>query len=690
MNKNKFPRLLEPASIGKVKLKNRLIKTAQGSSVIESDGFVGDRAKAYYGTLAKGGVGLLIVESCGVEYPLGTHHGSAQFRLHEDKLVPSFSELAQVVHKYDCPVFLQLIHSGPWNPTGFRDLSNARCSSTLTRAELPGHDFVETKEMTLAEVAEVIELFVKAAERAYKAGFDGVEVNAATCTLPNSFFSRVFNKRQDQYGVSSLENRARFASDIIKGIKKRCGADFAVSALINGIEYGSERGTKIEEAKQFAKFMQDAGADIIQVRAHYYGHRGGLLHPDRFYYPELLKPTLKGLDWSNRGKAGILPLAIAVKQSVTVPVLAACRLDPELGEKLLRENKLDFIGMTRRILADPELPHKVMEGRLEDIRPCFGCLYCMDVRLQNKPVLCRVNAQLNRERELTYQPAQKKKKVMVIGSGPSGMEAARVAAMREHDVTIYERGSKLGGLLPLAAFLKDVEVSDIMALVKYFEIQFKKLGVMTKFGQKVDASLIDKIKPDVIIIASGGKHTVPNITGIKRKNVVSSAMLHEQLKSYLKYFSPQTLEKLTKLWMPIGKRVIMIGGRIQGCEVAEFLAKRGRQVTIVDNENVLGEGMTGDDKFQLLPWFDKKGVKRYLEVKYNEITDKGLTITTKEGKTLLLEADTIITAMPVLPDVEFSKSFAGKASEVYSIGDCQESKLIAEATAAGAIIGNSI
>jgi 2,4-dienoyl-CoA reductase (NADPH2) len=691
LTNSKFKKLLEPASIGRVKLKNRMIKTAQGSSVIEMDtGFIGKRALGYYGTLAKGGIGLLIVESCGVEYPLGTHHGAAQFRLHEEKQVPSFSELTKVVHEHGCPIFLQLIHSGPWNPTGFRDLHDARCSSTLKKDELPGPDFVETQEMTIAQVQETIQMFIKSADLAYRAGFDGVEVNAATCTLPNSFFSRVFNKRTDDYGVSSLENRARFVTEIVRGIKKHLGSDFPVIALINGVEFGHKNGTTLEEAQQFARLMEQAGADAIQVRAHYYGHRGGLLHADRFYYPELIKPTLPGLDWSQHGKAAIIPLAIAAKKVVSVPVFAACRLDPVLGEKLLQEGKVDFVGMTRRILADPELPRKVIEGRLEDIRPCLGCLYCMDVRLQNKPVKCRVNAQLNREWELTYQPALKKKKVLVIGSGPSGMEAARVAAIRGHDVTIYDKEIRIGGLLPLAALLKDVEVNDIMDLVNYFKIQFNKLGVKVKLGQLVNATEVDKLKPDVIIIATGGKHTVPDIPGIESKKVVSSAALHNQLKFYLRFFRPQMLEILTRLWMPIGKRVIVIGGRIQGCEVAEFLVKRGRKVTIVDNVDELGEGMTGDDKFQLFPWFEKKGVNKFLEVKYNEITSKGLTITTKDGKNLTLEADTIVTSLPVQADLGFIKSLEGKAPEVYSIGDCVDSKLIAEATAAGAITGNSI
>jgi 2,4-dienoyl-CoA reductase (NADPH2) len=262
--------------------------------------------------------------------------------------------------------------------------------------------------------------------------------------------------------------------------------------------------------------------------------------------------------------------------------------------------------------------------------------------------------------------------------------------MRGHEVTLYEKESKLGGLLPLAALLKDIEVSDFMALVNYFAIQLKKLGVKVVLGQEANDTVITDLKPDVIIVAGGGVHAIPDVPGIKGKNVVTSEMLHKQLKSFLKMFGPQTLEGLTKIWMPLGKRVVVIGGRIQGCEVSEFLVKRGRKVTIVDEADALGEGMTGDDKFQLFPWFDKKGVKRYLGVTYKEITTKGISFKTKEGTDVTLEADTIITALPVKTNTVLMKKMEGKAAEVIYIGDCQAPQLIPEATATGATAGNSI
>jgi 2,4-dienoyl-CoA reductase (NADPH2) len=687
LTNQRFPKLLEPAQIGQVKTKSRLIKTAQGSSVIEPDtGFVGERALNYYEALFKGGVGMLIVESCGVEYPLGTHHPPVQFRLHDDILIPSFSKLSAAAHKYNCPIFIQLIHSGPWNPTGLRNLNNARCSSTLTKEDLPGPDFVETKAMTLEEIHMVQEMFIKASERAFKAGFDGVEINAATCTLPNSFLSRVFNKRADEYGAGSIENRARFVTEIISGVRKRLPPQFSVIVILNVAEYNHPKATPIEEGVQFAQLFEKAGAEAIQIRGHYYGHRDGLMHPDRFFYPELPANPPKDVDWSNRGKGAILPYADALKKAgIKVPIISAVRLDPILGEKALQAGRIEFVGMTRRLLCDPELPNKVAEDRLEDIRPCLGCLYCMDVRLQNKYVMCRVNPQLNREKEIVYEPAKVKKKVLVVGAGPAGMEAARVAAIKGHEVYLYDKYPKLGGLIPLAAMLKDVEINEMTDVVKWFGIQLHKLGVKVRLGKEVNQAVIDQVKPQVIIVAGGGKHTVPDIPGFDSAKVITSAALHAQIKPFLKYFSPQTMERLTKLYMPVGKSIVLIGGRIHGCETAEFLTKRGRKVTIVDTSENIGEGMTGDDKALLFPWFDRKGVKRYLGAKLESIGSGKLNIVTKEGEKITLEADTLMTALPLSPNDALMKQLRGKAPEIYFVGDCSDPKLIAEATATGAL-----
>lgn len=684
-----FKYLMEPSSIGRTRTRNRIIKTASGAFYLDPSHHVGERAHAYYETIAKGGVGLLIVESCGVEYPLGIQH-PIQFHLDDDKYIPGYRKLTEVVHQHGCPVFLQLQHAGPWNPTGLMPKRDTRAASSLTESELPGPDFDVPRGLTLAEVKGYVDIWVKAAERAQKAGFDGVEINGGTCHLINTFFSRIWNKREDEYGCSSLENRARLMCDIVRSVKNRLGPDFTVSVLFNVVEFGHEKGTTIEEGIGFAQLLQNAGADAIQVRAHSYGNHRGLLQPDRLFYPEPPESLPKELDWSQKGVGAIVPLAEMVKKVVSIPVFCACRLDPVLGEKLLKEGKLDFIGMTRRLLADPELPNKVATGRLEDIRPCMGCLYCRNFILKNEPLECRVNASLGRENEYKNISLEKKKKVMIIGGGPAGLEAARVAAWRGHEVILFEKEPKLGGLIPLVALINDLELKDLVDLVHYFKLQITKLGITVRLGKEVHASVIEEFKPDVVILAAGGKPADVDIPGMNRRNVIRSSLLHHRLKILSRFLGPKALEWLTKWWMPIGKRVVIIGGAIQGCELAEFLVKRGRIVTIVDKNEVLGEGMTIDNRRRLFRWLDEKGVAMFNKVNYEEITDRGVVITDKEGKKRDLESDTVVLIEPLKPNTELIKSLEGIAPEVYAIGDCREPHLMAEAITEGWKVGHRI
>jgi 2,4-dienoyl-CoA reductase (NADPH2) len=297
---------------------------------------------------------------------------------------------------------------------------------------------------------------------------------------------------------------------------------------------------------------------------------------------------------------------------------------------------------------------------------------------------------LGREREFGIKPAEKKKKVLVVGSGPAGMEAARVAALRGHEVILYEKEHRLGGLLPLAAIVKDLEFESILDTIHYFKNQMTKLDVKIKLGEEVNFSEIKKINPDVAILATGGVSAIPEIPGIKSRKVLNNDKLHKKLKLALRFLGPKALEQLTKWWMPIGKRVVIIGGGLAGCQLAEFLVKRGRRVAIVDTAKKLGEGLLANDPTRLFKWFNQKGVTIIAEVQYEEITEKGLVITTKEGERKTLEADTIITSLPLFPTADLLKSLEGKVPEVYQIGDCRESGFIHSAIADGSRIARMI
>jgi 2,4-dienoyl-CoA reductase (NADPH2) len=697
-----FEKLLEPGQIGNVKTKNRMFKTAAGSTCGDATGTVTERHKAFYGALAKGGVGLIVVESCSIEPPLNVKSPSAPggfLRLDEDKFMPSLKELTELIHKYNCPTFVQMMLGGA---TQYVPGIQPASSSPLTPAEMkdryPYHkgyllDNPPPRELTIQEIEDFVDAFAKAAERARKAGFDGVEINACNGHLLNAFVSRVWNRRQDKYGCQNLENRARFVVEIIREIKKRLGQDFTVTVIINAAEYGLDECTTVEEGQGIAQILQNAGADAIQTRVMGYRDIGiDLIWPERIFIPEPPKPLPKEMDWHHKGAGSHVPIAAAIKKVVSVPVLVAGRLDPELGEIVLRQGKADFIGFTRRLQADPELPNKIASGRLDDVAPCTACSHCLEANSLRIPIVCRVNAALGGEQEYTIRQVSQaeKRKIVVVGGGPAAMEAARVAATSGHEVLLYEKERKLGGLLPLATLVKGTEIEDLPALVRYLENQIRKLGVQINLGKEFNPSLVEEIKPDVVILATGGKPAVPGIPGIKRRNVVTNADLHRRAKIPLKLFGPNVLRWLTRFWMPLGRRVVIIGGAIQGCELAEFLVKRGRKVSIVDTAETLGELMPIRNKMRLFKWLAEKGVIMMCGVKYEEITDKGLIIITKEGKRQTIEADTIVTAIALKPSTELLKALEGKVPQIYCIGDCIEPRLIIHAIADGYRVASAI
>jgi 2,4-dienoyl-CoA reductase (NADPH2) len=695
--KTRFPKLMEPCKLGPLQIKNRILKTASGTaSSYDMGGFVNKRHISMYEAIARGGAGIIIVEMGGIDPPLGLHN-RYQLLLNDDEHIPGFQEITSAVHRRGAYVLQQLFHAGPWHDphSGHQPISSSSMEAdeilglipsevptALTKDQLP-------RGLTIAEIQDIIEKFAATAERAKKAGYDGVEVNCGTGHLVNSFLSRIWNKRQDKYGCDTMENRTRFAVEIIQEIKRRLGKDFVVTALMNVIELGHPRATTVPEGQQMAQLIQKAGADAIHARANAYSGLPEIIRSEQYFYPEPPKPLIKELDWSRQGAGALIPLAAAIKQVVTIPVIAVGRLDPFIGEEALRQGKADIIGMTRRLLADPELPNKVVSGKLEDICPCTACLFCTSRIRTYNPIACQVNAALGNEADYVIKPAVKKKKVLIIGSGPAGIEAARVSAIRGHQVTLIEKGHKLGGLLPLAALVKGHEGEFLMEFVHYLETQVHKLGVDVRLGKEFNMTLLEEIKPDVVIVATGGLPTVPDIPGINRPKVVSIPKLHRMLKFWSRFASPGLLGTLTHVWMPIGKKVVIIGAGLQGCELAEFLVKRGREITIVEESDTLGTGVPERKKHPLFRWLKEKGVIMIPGVKYEEITAKGLIISTKKGKQII-EADTIVPAVPLLANKGLSDALKAKIAEVYLIGDCNEPRVIIDAVADGYRIANSI
>jgi 2,4-dienoyl-CoA reductase (NADPH2) len=694
----KYVKLLEPGRIGAVKTRNRIIKSGAGMLMWhEDDLHMRPEVLAFYEGIARGGVGLLIVESPTVDYPRGVRW-KERYRIDNDKYIPGLAELVDIIHQHGCPTFMQMNHDGPWEvklpfvPEPMYDGPPIGASAVSFTEGAADFHKVPPHPLTAGEIHEIVDKFAAAAIRAQKAGFDGVDINAASSHLLHNFFSPFFNRRNDEYG-GRVENRARFAVEVIREIKERTGKDFPVSITINGIEMGQGIGVENskclihEDSRQIARLLEQAGADAIQVRSHFLGYHVGAYLPDTLFYPEPPIPPEsfpKEYDSSDKGVGANVPGAAGIKSAVTIPVIVVGKLDADLGEKAIREGKVDFIAMTRRLLADPDYPNKIAEGRPEDIQPCTGCDNCLGSRR------CRINGLLGTPYN-TIEKADKKKKVLVIGAGPAGMSAARVSALRGHDVILCEKSTMLGGLLPIASIVKGSRPEDLSLITNYFSTQLAKLGVRVELGKEAGLSVVDKIKPDVVFLATGGTSTVPKIPGMDRPNVVNGAELHRRLKFALKFFKPETLRKLTKFYMPLGRRVVVIGGAIQGCELAEFLTKRGREVTVVEAGDLMGNGMVDAMLDYLLHWFKKKGVILISGVKkYVEITDKGLTIITKEDQKQTIEADSIVTALPLTPNNELLDGLKAKVPEVYAIGDCKEPLLIADAIGTGLRLAREI
>jgi 2,4-dienoyl-CoA reductase (NADPH2) len=698
IGKTRFEKLLEPGHIGSVKTRNRIIKTGAGLLIWrENDLHMRDEVKAFYEGIARGGVGLLIVEAPTIDYPLGVRW-RRRYRIDDDKYIEGLSELVKVIHKHNCPTFMQMNHDGPWQvnmpfePKPLFSGVPVASSPVMIKSEYDHHNEMP-RELTITEIEEIVDKFASAAVRAEKAGFDGVDVNAASSHLLHNFLSPFWNRRSDAYG-GSLENRARFVTDIIREIKKRLGKNFPVSVIINGIEIGQAAGIADDKcltpeiSRGVAGLLEEAGADAIQVRNHWIGYHVGGFLPNLLFYPEPpipLKSFPKEYYSGRKGAGANMLLAAGIKKVVSIPVTVVGQIDAELGENILKNGMADFIGMTRRLQADPELPNKISSGRIKDVAPCLGCSYCLGSRGK-----CRVNALMGTQYN-TIDKAKEKKKVLVIGGGPAGMESARVSALRGHDVTLIEKSNKLGGLLPLAAVIKGSHPEDALSLINYLKYQITELGVKVELGKEGSLSVVESYKPDIVLIATGGINTTMQIPGIQRANVVSVPELHRMLKFYLRLLSPKTIRWLSNFYMPIGKRVVIIGGSIQGLELGEFLTKRGKKVTIVDQAEAMGEGMTNTMKEYLLMWFQKKGVSMITGVKeYKEITTEGLTIINKEGKRQTIKADSIVPVSKQAPNIKLLKSLEGVGPEVYAIGDCTGTFLIADAIHAGLVTARSI
>jgi 2-enoate reductase len=632
-------KLFEPAKIGRLSVKNRVVMQAMGTRLQELDGRVSQRAIDFYVARARGGVGLIVTGISSVEQdiePRTEGPWSATFRADSPIYVGRLSELADAVHDYGAKLAVQLT-AGLGRAIGF----NYMGMRPVAPSEQPcvWAPSVNARELTAEEVDRLVNAFGRAASIVASAGVDAIEVHGTAGYLIDQFMTAIWNHRTDRYG-GNLDGRLRFPLEIIKSIKTNVGLDFPV-IFKYPIKHYSEGGREVEESLEIARRLEEAGVDAIDATA--------------------------GCDESVRGKTyptyeppgGWVNLAEAVKKIVKIPVIAVGRLGyPEIAEKALQEGKADFIGLGRTLLADPEWPNKVKEGKLDDILMCTGCNDgCLQRIAEGKYVSCALNPVTGMEREFAVTRSHKRKSVLVVGGGPAGLEAARTAALRGHEVTLWEKGDQLGGNL-IPGSVPEFK-QDVRSLIRYLSTQNKKLGVKIEMGKEATPVLIQKMKPEAIVIATGATSIIPEIPGIEKGLVVTAVDLLLGKKE-------------------IGQTVIVVGGGLVGCEVALHLARKGKRVSIVEMREILMPDQFESNRRDMLYLLTQAGVNLVTEASAKEIMAEGLIVSDKSGERLL-RTDTVVLALGLKSQTGPLTALAEKEPNVWIVGDCVKPRKILNA-----------
>ncbi len=687
------PKLLEPFRLGHVQLRNRIVKSAQWLVYAEPDGSIGDRLVAYYETLARGGVGLITVEESVCEYPLGASN-IPHIRLDDDAFLPGLRRLAEVIHANGCPAVVQITHAGP----AHSPLVDSQAPIAPSRLDPPAEPpFAVARAMSVEDIHRQVENYARAAERVKKAGFEGAELHMAHYALQNSFLSRVQNKRTDEYGAASLENRARFALETIRRTRELVGPEFLLGVRMNGREWGHELGTTVAEATAFAKMFEQAGVDYLQVSAYGYGAFSLCALPELVLYPE---PAPEVEEFARAIPDGaLLPDAAEIRRQVSIPVSGVGHVDYPAAEKALEAGMVDLICMGRPLLADPELPRKLADGRADQIRECIRCNLCLSDILLASPARCKINPFLGRETELHLEPAPVQKRILVAGAGPAGLEFARVASERGHQVIVYDTSPDLGGLMPMAAFIKGTELlDDFRRVIRWYDRELSRLHVEVHLGRAVTRAIVELVAPDAVVVATGGEPVPPQVAGLEAQSVgdghhvMSTETLKDHAAPFLHLLGSRMMNRLSRVYLPeVGKRVVVVGGDMAGLEAAEFLSKRGREVAVVEPSENLGAGVPIAWLVRLQPWMASRGIQSFTRAANLELLPQGGLRFQTDGQSKEIQADTVLLVSRYKKNGHLAEELKGAVSELHFIGDATgEGDYVHGAILSGARLGLKI
>lgn len=665
----KFRHLFQPLTIAGMQLRNRIVMPCINHSY-SPDGMINERLTAYYAERARGGVGLITVGGCAV------HELGRSFQvicIYDDKFKPGLSKLTQAVHAHGAKIIAQLYHAGGYAKSkeiGGQPLAPSAVPSKYTR-ETP-------REMSSEDILAVQEQFVQAAIRAKQVGFDGVELIGSAGYLLAEFFSPYTNLRTDEYG-GSLENRCRFATELIGKLKSVLGPEYPVLIRLSGHDFVSAGNTN-EQAVQIACRLEAAGVDALNIT--------GGWHESKIPQTTGELPT-----------AGLAYLAANIKQAVSIPVIASNRInEPLQAEKMLAMGMADLVNMGRPLLADPQLPNKAQHGAVEEIRKCIACGQgCFDRRFSGRDVQCMINYLAGREYEFVQRSCAQPKRILVVGGGVAGMEFAINAAARGHRLTIWEQSSRLGGQLHTATM--PLGKQEFKYLIAYQQRMLEKLGVQVVLNKTAVVDSIKDFAADIVIIATGSKPIQPNFVQPDAPTVTAADILQG------KYIA--------------GRRVVVVGGGAVGCETAIMLADEGtlsgeqvkflmlhqaetpdnirkmllnswRQVTIVELASDVGQDIGISTKWVAKKHLNQLGIKCLVETKVVDISEEGVTVEGGNGERWTIAADTVVLALGSKAENELYQELVDELPEVYVIGDAVKPGKIFDCITAAVELANKV